>query len=259
MWFLGPLVVIHLLTLPCAPLVRPFAALRFPLCSRLPAVYLHTLPALCGQLGLDAPALGLTAVTPQHMAASVAVLAAPGCIAWAADALSRAASPATGRPLLQELYSAVGRGVGAALAAVRSNGGGANGGGAVPAAAGVAGNSVLGAVQQQQEQQQGAGAEVPMAPAPFLYLAYGYVPLVWAGTLAHYLAPLLGEAGRLLPVGARVRPRGAKGTPLAAGWAFGLDWLLIRTYTPYTRCLVSNHTGEMSRRASRPSHAYIVA
>lgn len=162
----------------------------------LGAVYLHTLPALCGQLGLDAATLGLTAVTPQHIAASVGVLAAPGCIAWAADALSRAASPTTGRPLLQELYAAVGRGVGAAVAAVRPSSGSAGGG--VPAAAGVAGASVLGAVGQQQEQQQGAG--VPAVAAPFLYLAYGYVPLVWAGTLAHYLEPLLGEAGKLLPI-----------------------------------------------------------
>jgi hypothetical protein len=27
------------------------------------------------------------------------------------------------------------------------------------------------------------------------------MPLVWAGTLAHYLLPFLGEAGRILPVG----------------------------------------------------------
>jgi hypothetical protein len=35
---------------------------------------------------------------------------------------------------------------------------------------------------------------------PFLELAYGYMPLVWAGTLSHYLLPLLSEAGRILPV-----------------------------------------------------------
>lgn len=34
----------------------------------------------------------------------------------------------------------------------------------------------------------------------FLELAYGYMPLVWGGTLAHYLPLFLGEAGRLLPV-----------------------------------------------------------
>ncbi len=38
----------------------------------------------------------------------------------------------------------------------------------------------------------------------FLELAYGYMPLVWAGTLAHYLPLFLGEAGRLLPVSAEL-------------------------------------------------------
>jgi hypothetical protein len=41
-------------------------------------------------------------------------------------------------------------------------------------------------------------------PEPkFLWLAYGYMPLVWAATLAHYLDLALPEAGRILPV----RPR----------------------------------------------------
>ena len=33
-------------------------------------------------------------------------------------------------------------------------------------------------------------------------VAYGYLPLVWAATLSHYLLLFLGEAGRILPVGA---------------------------------------------------------
>ena len=37
-------------------------------------------------------------------------------------------------------------------------------------------------------------------PKPFLEVAYGYLPLVWGATLAHYLLPLLSEAGRILPV-----------------------------------------------------------
>ena len=35
---------------------------------------------------------------------------------------------------------------------------------------------------------------------PFLGLAYGYMPLVWGATLAHYLPLLLTEVGRVLPV-----------------------------------------------------------
>jgi hypothetical protein len=37
-------------------------------------------------------------------------------------------------------------------------------------------------------------------PRPFVELAYGYLPLVLAGNLAHYLRLGLGEGGRILPV-----------------------------------------------------------
>jgi transcriptional regulator with AAA-type ATPase domain/NAD-dependent dihydropyrimidine dehydrogenase PreA subunit len=37
-------------------------------------------------------------------------------------------------------------------------------------------------------------------PRKFVYLAYGYLPLVLAGNLAHYLHLGLGEAGKILPV-----------------------------------------------------------
>jgi len=37
-------------------------------------------------------------------------------------------------------------------------------------------------------------------PRPFVELAYGYLPLVLGGSLAHYLRLGLGEAGRILPV-----------------------------------------------------------
>lgn len=37
-------------------------------------------------------------------------------------------------------------------------------------------------------------------PRPFIELAYGYLPLVWLASLAHYLRLGLGEAGRILPV-----------------------------------------------------------
>ncbi|KAK9840246.1 hypothetical protein WJX74_006102 [Apatococcus lobatus] len=40
-------------------------------------------------------------------------------------------------------------------------------------------------------------------PQAFLQLAYGYLPLVWAGTLTHYLPAFLLQAGRILPVVSR--------------------------------------------------------
>ena len=39
-----------------------------------------------------------------------------------------------------------------------------------------------------------------LKPRPFLELAYGYLPLVWAANLAHYLRLGLSEGGRVLPV-----------------------------------------------------------
>jgi len=39
-----------------------------------------------------------------------------------------------------------------------------------------------------------------LKPRPFVELAYGYLPLVLGGNLAHYLRLGLGEAGRILPV-----------------------------------------------------------
>lgn len=39
-----------------------------------------------------------------------------------------------------------------------------------------------------------------LPPRPVVRLAYGYLPLVWAANLAHYLRLGLGEGGRILPV-----------------------------------------------------------
>ncbi|GAB1544892.1 sigma 54-interacting transcriptional regulator [Scytonema sp. NUACC21] len=39
-----------------------------------------------------------------------------------------------------------------------------------------------------------------LKPRPFIELAYGYLPLVLGGTLAHYLRLALAEGGRILPV-----------------------------------------------------------
>ncbi|GAQ91111.1 hypothetical protein KFL_007280100 [Klebsormidium nitens] len=54
-----------------------------------------------------------------------------------------------------------------------------------------------------------------LAPAPFLHLAYGYLPLVWSATLAHYLPLLLVEGGTLLPVTAATVGFRDSGLPIA--------------------------------------------
>lgn len=115
----------------------------------LGAVYLHRLPELEVQFGVS-PALFIDKLP--HIAASGAIMAVPGLVAWAADAAGRAAQRA------------------AAAAA-------AGGGGGVKA--------------WMRE------------PAAFLNLSYGYLPLVWGATLAHYEHYLLSEAGTILPAAAR--------------------------------------------------------
>ncbi|MGB3494373.1 MAG: cyclic nucleotide-binding domain-containing protein [Elainellaceae cyanobacterium] len=49
----------------------------------------------------------------------------------------------------------------------------------------------------------------------FITLAYGYLPLVWGGTLAHYLRLGLNEAGRVLPVTAATFGYDGSALPIA--------------------------------------------
>jgi transcriptional regulator with AAA-type ATPase domain/NAD-dependent dihydropyrimidine dehydrogenase PreA subunit len=51
-------------------------------------------------------------------------------------------------------------------------------------------------------------------PKPFVELAYGYLPLVLCGTLAHYLHLFLTEAGRVFPVGAATLGLSGVGLPV---------------------------------------------
>lgn len=96
------------------------------------AVYVHRLPDLLEQLGLQDSLLDST---PMHMALTAGLLILPGLLAWGVDA---------------------------------------------------------------------AGRLIPVKeasrPRPFLTIAYGYMPLVWAATLAHYLDFGMTEAGQVLRV-----------------------------------------------------------
>jgi len=51
-------------------------------------------------------------------------------------------------------------------------------------------------------------------PRPFIELAYGYLPLVLAGNLAHYLRLGLGESGQILPVMFATFGLGGEGLPV---------------------------------------------
>ena len=128
---------------------------------------MSVLPQLCAQLRLDAEAL--TGPLPVHMAASVAVLVAPGLVAWALDAAGRWV------PTLEMPWQALPAPQAAAA-------------GTCAAAAGGGGAAVAGS------------GRAPGPAVGFLEMAYGYTPLVWAATLAHYLLLFCEEAGRILPV-----------------------------------------------------------
>lgn len=145
----------------------------------LGAVYLHDLPQFLMDLGIE-PAT-VTTGKIEHIVVSFVMLAAPGIIAWGADAGWRTLAAAT-RPaaaLTPQLS-------GVALSS------------SDPAARAI---SVLQSAAGSYSAQQ-AGAPIQAPAKSFVDLAYGYLPLVWAGTLAYYLENGLTESGRILPVAA---------------------------------------------------------
>ena len=85
---------------------------------------------------------------------------------------------------------------------------------AAEATAGSSAMSGLGVVDMGSRQQVPTAAVAAAVsrgrpPQAFLQLAYAYLPLVWAGTLTHYLPAFLLRAGRILPVRPRTHPYNA--------------------------------------------------
>ncbi|GIL70179.1 hypothetical protein Vretifemale_1031, partial [Volvox reticuliferus] len=166
----------------------------------LGSVFLHNLDRMALQLGVDPAAVGLVGVTPQHIIASVVILAAPGLAAWGADTAARRnpGGAAAAIAFLSDRVAEVAGRIATASAAVSAgSGSGSSSSSSVPMPA--VADSSAGVVTAA------AAARPPAAlplPAPFLTLSYGYLPLLWAATLSHYLRPLLSEGGRLLPISA---------------------------------------------------------
>eukprot|EP00878_Enallax_costatus_P016701 GHUV01017524.1.p1 GENE.GHUV01017524.1~~GHUV01017524.1.p1 ORF type:complete len:351 (+),score=87.49 GHUV01017524.1:293-1345(+) len=163
----------------------------------LGAVLLHRLPELCDELGLPADYL-LTTQGP-HLALSALLLAAPGAEAWTWNK--------AGTAITKHLKSC------AATAA------------ADPTTALLAGptpSSTTTAVTAETA----ASAEVP-----YLKLAYSMLPLVWAGTFAHYEDLMLTELGLILP-------------RLAASLGAEGDWVsLLPVLGPAPAAVVSSAQG----------------
>lgn len=152
------------------------SALMFML---LGAVYLHDLPTLIQDTGMESFVPELT-INSTHIALSLGVLALPGVLAYGVDAAWRGAASGLLHWYKPELES---RRVSARRAHANS---------AV---------AILDrAAASYAEQQSGLPLVAPAKS--FLELSYGYLPLVWGGTLAYYLRSLLTEAGRIIPVAA---------------------------------------------------------
>ncbi|GLI58961.1 hypothetical protein VaNZ11_000745 [Volvox africanus] len=166
----------------------------------LGSVFLHNIDQMVVQLGADPALLGLVGVTPQHIVASLVTLAAPGLLAWGADAAARR-NPGGANTAITFLLNRAAEVVSSITKA------------AAPVAAGSgSGSGSSSSAPMLAVANPGAGAATAAAaarplpalpvPAPFLTLSYGYLPLLWAATLSHYLRPLLAEGGRLLPISA---------------------------------------------------------
>ena len=151
------------------PLV-PEVALLFLLLGALP---LHYLPQLLNDASYADPGAILDHKIP-HIAASLVVLGAPGLASWGLDAGWRGLASLLSGPSIPAL-------------AIPS-----------PSASTSQALQVLNASAASYAAQMEGAAVVPPAQ-PFYKLAYGYLPLVWAGTLAYYLPLLLLEGGHILP------------------------------------------------------------
>ena len=142
----------------------------------LGSVYLHDLPQLLTDLGVQPETLMTGKLT--HIVVSVVVMGAPGLVAWCADAGYRLLAAATLPAPAPRLSPATTSNADAARA--------------------------IALLQSASDSysSQAAGALLQAPAKPFLDLSYGYLPMVWAGTLAYYLRYGITEAGHILPVAA---------------------------------------------------------
>jgi len=164
------------------------SALMFML---LGAVYLHDLPTLIQDTGLESIVPELK-IDPTHIALSLGVLAMPGIMAYGVDSAWRFLALGLLRWYKPEISKAYAR----------------------PAHANAAVATLDRAAASYAVQQSGLPIAAPAKS--FLELSYGYLPLVWGGTLAYYLRPFLTEAGRIAPVA--VETFGLHGLVNANGW-----------------------------------------
>lgn len=161
----------------------------------LGAVYLHDLPLLLIDLDIDSYTIFSNQLV--HILVSIVVMAIPGVVAWGVDAgwrsLAAFALAQTTASLDKNLNTTNSMPQLAPITASSTNSN-------MDPASARAISLLQSAAGSYTAQQVNAPIQAPIKP--FVDLAYGYLPMVWAGTLAYYLRYGLTEAGRILPVAA---------------------------------------------------------
>lgn len=169
----------------------------------LGSVYLHDVDDVLMQLGLNPDAFMGTQV--QHILLSTVFLALPGALAWTVDALWRR-FPDSGTPPPRQLIPALsGASMAGGSPASSDDGAQARAISVLRAARSAATATATASARTDGEQgaaYSSAGQRPSRQLRPFVVIAYGYLPLVYCGTLAYYLDNAFEEAGLILPVAA---------------------------------------------------------
>ncbi len=158
----------------------------------LGAVYLHDLPLLLIDLDIDSYTIFNNQLI--HILASIVVMAIPGFVAWGADAGWRSLA-AFSLAQVSNNNSAAASSMPQLAPITTSTSPNTT---SMDPASARAISLLQSAAGSYTAQQVNAPIQAPIKP--FVDLAYGYLPMVWAGTLAYYLRYGLTEAGRILPV-----------------------------------------------------------
>ena len=172
----------------------------------LGAVAVHHLPAVAGQLGLPAgfisefltPHEGLAAsFFGWHALATALLLAAPAEFVWGVDFVWRRACEASAASTKDEFAALL------ASASSSASSSSAAAGAATAAASPASATTRAPTPGSAPERQRNKVAFLSRPPPRLTRVAYAYLPLTWAATLAHYEDWGLREAGTVARVFAR--------------------------------------------------------
>lgn len=90
----------------------------------------------------------------------------------------------------------------------------------------------------------------------FVELAYGYLPLVWGGSLAHYLRLGLGEAGRIIPVTFATFGMNGEALPILVAHPAVIAFLQGTTliFSTFLTAILTQKIARQSVRSLLPQH-----